>query len=107
MNIMLVSVTERTREIGVRRAVGARRRDILWLFEREAMILTGLGGLAGLIASAVLVAAINLFSPFPALLSPAWMGLSLLVSITVGLVSGAWPAMMAAHLDPAEALRRD
>ncbi|MCI0622429.1 MAG: ABC transporter permease [Acidobacteria bacterium] len=106
MNIMLVSVTERTREIGVRKAIGARRKDIVTQFLFEAMTLTSLGGIIGIIFS-VLVSVILAFL-LPDLPSkiPLWaVAAGLLVSTGVGLVFGVWPARVAARLDPIEALR--
>ncbi len=105
MNIMLVSVTERTREIGVRKALGATRREVRWQFLTEAMTLTGLGGVIGVAVGALLAWAINLFSPFPATLQPTWAALAFFTSVGTGLVFGLWPAVKAARLDPIEALR--
>jgi putative ABC transport system permease protein len=105
MNIMLVSVTERTREIGVRKAVGARRSDIAWQFLSEAMALTGAGGLVGVLLIEGLVLLIRRATSIHATV-PVWAvvaGLS--VSLGVGLVFGVWPAVKAARLDPVEALR--
>ena len=105
MNIMLVSVTERTREIGVRKAVGARRSDIAWQFLSEAMALTGAGGLIGTLAVEGLVLLIRAATSIRAAV-PLWAvvaGLS--VSLGVGLVFGVWPAVKAARLDPVDALR--
>jgi ABC-type antimicrobial peptide transport system permease subunit len=105
MNIMLVSVTERTREIGVRKAVGARRGDIAWQFLSEAMALTGAGGLIGMLLVEGLVLLIRRSTSIKAAV-PLWAvvaGLS--VSLGVGLIFGVWPAMKAARLDPVDALR--
>jgi putative ABC transport system permease protein len=105
MNIMLVSVTERTREIGVRKAVGARRSDIAWQFLAEAMALTGAGGLVGVLLIEGLVLLIRRATSINAAV-PVWAvvaGLS--VSLGVGLVFGVWPAVKASRLDPVEALR--
>ena len=106
MNIMLVSVTERTREIGVRKAIGARRRDIIWQFLTEAMALTGSGGVAGVILGYLISAAIrNLFPSFQTYV-PLWSVIAAVtVAAGVGLFFGMYPAVKAARLDPVDALR--
>jgi putative ABC transport system permease protein len=106
MNIMLVSVTERTREIGVRKAIGARRSDIVRQFLFEAMILTSVGGVVGVIFAVVVSYVIMFFLPDLPASIPLWAVASgMIVSTSVGLVFGVWPAKKAAKLDPIECLR--
>ena len=103
MNIMLVSVTERTREIGVRKAIGARRRDIVIQFLIEAATLTGLGGLLGIIAGSIIALLIKMIMPT---YIPLWAPVvGFVVSVGLGLSFGLWPAWKAARLNPIEALR--
>jgi putative ABC transport system permease protein len=105
MNIMLVSVTERTREIGLRKAVGAKRNDITWQFLLEAMTLTGMGGLIALVLVFALVLLIRVTLDWPGVV-PLWaIAAGITVSVSIGLIFGVWPAMKAAKLDPVEALR--
>ncbi|MCA1643708.1 MAG: ABC transporter permease [Acidobacteria bacterium] len=106
MNIMLVSVTERTQEIGVRKAIGARRRDIVHQFLFEAMTLTMLGGVIGVVLAVAISQIVMFFIPELPAAIPAWAVISgLVVSIGVGLVFGVWPAMKASRLDPIACLR--
>jgi putative ABC transport system permease protein len=106
MNIMLMSVTERTREIGVRKALGARRRDIVGQFLVEAMTLTGAGGMLGIVIAVLITMLVGALVPSLPSKVPAWAlitGFS--VSVIIGVFFGVWPAMKAAKLDPVDALR--
>jgi putative ABC transport system permease protein len=107
MNIMLVSVTERTREIGLRKSLGARRADIMSQFLIEAGTLSGVGGLAGIGLGIGLAALVSALSPLPATVAPWSIALGLLLGVGVGMAAGAYPAYRAARLDPIEALRHE
>lgn len=107
MNIMLVSVAERTKEIGIRKAVGAKRRDILLQFLVESVVVSLVGGVTGVALGAGGSAAISRFSGFATRISPAAVLLGFCFSLAVGLFFGVYPAMRAASLDPVEALRRE
>jgi ABC-type antimicrobial peptide transport system permease subunit len=109
MNIMLVSVTERTREIGIRKAVGAKRHDILWQFLIEAGTLSGFGGVLGLglgYGGAAIIAAVA-GERIPATVPPWAAAVGLVFAVAVGVVAGVYPAFRAARLDPIQALRHE
>jgi putative ABC transport system permease protein len=105
MNIMLVSVTERTREIGVRKAIGAKRSNIVLQFLTEAISLAGIGGIAGVVLGVAGGMILNSAIGWPVTVPVFWVIVGFGVSVSVGLVSGVYPAMKAARLDPIEALR--
>ena len=105
MNIMLVSVTERTREIGIRMAIGARGKDILVQFLVEAVTLSAIGGLTGIGAGLGTSRLIFYFTAWPTLTPPSWIVIAFLSSGVVGMVSGFYPAWKASKLDPIDALR--
>lgn len=106
MNIMLISVTERTKEIGIRKAIGARRSDIRLQFLLEATVLSGVGGCIGIIFGALISFAVRTLAPsIPATLSPLWISLGVAMSVGVGLFFGYYPANHAANLDPIVCLR--
>jgi ABC-type antimicrobial peptide transport system permease subunit len=105
MNIMLVSVVERTREIGLRMAVGARRMDILLQFLMESVVLATVAGAIGMALGAGASTVISSTQKWPTLISPAAIGVSFLFSCAVGVFFGFYPAMRASRLDPIEALR--
>jgi putative ABC transport system permease protein len=107
MNIMLVSVAERTQEIGLRRALGARQRDVRRQFLLEAALLSLAGGLAGVLGGAAIALAVDRIAHFPAQLTPAIVALGLGLSLAVGLVAGYGPALAASRLQPVDALRAE
>jgi len=107
MNIMLVSVTERTREIGVRKAIGARRSDIIWQFLLEAMTLTGAGGVLGILLGGLISLLIRVAADIPSFV-PVWSVIvGFAVAVSIGLFFGIWPATKAARLDPIVALHHE
>jgi putative ABC transport system permease protein len=107
MNIMLVSVTERTREIGIRLAIGALEREVLLQFLIEAVALAAMGGLAGVLLAALASAGLAALMEVPFLFNPSINALALGFSAAIGVLFGYFPARRAARLDPIEALRRE
>jgi putative ABC transport system permease protein len=107
MNIMLMVVSERTREIGLRKALGARRRDIMWQILTESTTLSLIGGIIGTGLGFALAFGVQAFTPLPASIEAWSVALGLVMTSTVGLFFGLYPAMRAASLDPIEALRRE
>ncbi|HCV42720.1 MAG TPA: peptide ABC transporter permease [Bacteroidetes bacterium] len=105
MNIMLVSVTERTREIGIRKAIGAQQRDVLSQFIMEAVILCEIGGLIGIVLGIIGGNVVGILMDIPAVIPWEWVGIGVMVCTVVGLVFGVYPAWKASALDPIEALR--
>ncbi len=107
MNIMFVSVSERTKEIGIRMAVGARRRDILYQFLIESAVISGLGGLIGIVLGFLAARIISAATSMPSSVEPASIALAMVMSWSIGLFFGIYPANRAAKLDPVEALRSE
>lgn len=105
MNIMLVSVMERTREVGVRMALGARRRDIVGQFLVESATLSGAGAVVGVAVGLALTALVRSFTPLPAAVAAHWVTLGVFLGVVVGIAAGVYPALRASRLDPVEALR--
>jgi putative ABC transport system permease protein len=107
MNIMLVSVTERTKEIGVRMAIGACRKDILFQFLIESSTISGIGGVIGIVLGFLLAKIISAATSFPSSVEPFSILLAIVMSTSIGLFFGIYPANKAAKLDPVEALRSE
>jgi putative ABC transport system permease protein len=107
MNIMLMAVTERTREIGLRKALGARRTDIMAQMLTESVVLSIFGGIIGTILGAIIALGVSSVTPVPASIEPWSVVLGIGITAVVGLFFGLYPAMRAARLDPIEALRRE
>jgi putative ABC transport system permease protein len=105
MNIMLASVTERTREIGVRKSLGATRRDVLLQFMVESSVMAAVGGIIGVIVASGIAVALGTFTPLPTSVPVRWIVLSVIISTAVGLFFGVYPAFKASKLNPIEALR--
>ena len=105
MNIMLVSVTERTREIGIRRAIGAKKRNIMTQFIMEAVVLCEIGGAAGVVCGILGGNATAFFLKLPPVIPMDWIVIGLAICSIVGIVFGTYPAWKAANLDPIESLR--
>ncbi len=107
MNIMLVSVTERTAEIGLKKALGAKRRAILWQFLTESAVLTSVGGILGIIFGTILAKGISALTGLAFGISVKWVIISVVFSIAIGVIFGAMPAAKASKLNPIDALRRE
>jgi putative ABC transport system permease protein len=106
MNIMLVSVTERTSEIGLKKAIGAKKRRILWQFLTEAAVLTSLGGIIGVVSGIGLAQLISGMMQIPVAIDVGAIAVSVVFSMLIGVIFGLLPAVKAANLNPIEALRR-
>jgi macrolide transport system ATP-binding/permease protein len=105
MNIMLVSVTERTREIGLRKAIGARKKDIMYQFIIESVLMTFIGGIAGVLLGALISGVLSVLAKWTVSVSPAAVLIAVVFSIVVGMVFGILPARKASELNPIDALR--
>ena len=107
MNIMLVSVTERTAEIGLKKAIGAKKKRILWQFLTESAVLTSLGGIIGVISGIVMAQLISAMTQIPVAISVPAIAIAVIFSTLIGVIFGMLPAIQAANLNPIEALRRN
>jgi putative ABC transport system permease protein len=107
MNIMLASITERTREIGVRRALGAKKKDIILQFLVETVVLSAGGGIVGLILGVVIPRLVTYFANMRTIITPWSLMLAFCISVAIGVVFGLYPASRAANMDPIEALRHE
>jgi putative ABC transport system permease protein len=107
MNIMLATVSERTREIGIRRALGARKSDIIVQFLSETVVLTLIGGLLGMALGACIPILVTVFGKMPTVITAEAMILSFGISAGIGLTFGIYPAYQAANMDPIESLRHE
>ncbi|MEX2294955.1 MAG: ABC transporter permease [Gemmatimonadota bacterium] len=107
MNIMLVSVMERTREIGVRKALGAQRKDIINQFLVEATTLSAAGAFIGVVVGILLTWVVRTLTPLPAAVAPQWLALGVFIGMSVGIIAGVYPAIRASQLDPVVALRHE
>ena len=107
MNIMLVSVTERTAEIGLKKAIGAKKKRILWQFLTESAVLTSLGGIIGVLSGIVMAQLISAMTQIPVAISVPAIVIAVVFSMLIGVVFGMLPAVQAANLNPIEALRRN
>ena len=107
MNIMLVSVTERTSEIGLKKAIGAKKKRILLQFLTESAVLTSLGGIIGVVSGVILAQAISKIMQIPVSISVPAIGVAVVFSTLIGVIFGMLPAIQAANLNPIEALRRE
>ena len=107
MNIMLVSVTERTNEIGLKKAIGARKKKILWQFLTEAAVLTSIGGILGVIAGIILSQVIARMSQTPVSISIPASILAVVFSMAIGIIFGLLPSIKASNLNPIDALRHE
>ena len=113
--MMLVSVNQRTREIGIRRAIGAKRRDIFLQFLIEAVVMCSVGGLLGIglgigtgyVCSYIAVTIVKVIPHWPVVISPQWMLVSVSISACIGILFGLYPAIRASHISPIEALRTE